>query len=115
MAVNQPRRATSRARGPDQICAEEALVDAFAALGDQARLEMLIALANGEDLDVATLATRASLSVPNTSQHLARLRRAGIVTSRHTGTRVISRIDPELFEVLDSTNALLDDTNRTRL
>jgi DNA-binding transcriptional ArsR family regulator len=43
-------------------------------------------------LDVTEVANRLGLSVANSSHHLARLRRAGLVTSRRNGTRITNAV-----------------------
>lgn len=64
-----------------------AAVASFAMLADPTRVRLLWALRDGER-DVSSLAEVAG-TVPNTtSQHLAKLRLAGLVTSRREGRRV---------------------------
>lgn len=71
--------------------AKTALFDVFAetakALGSGRRAELVDVLAQGER-SVEDLAAEIHQSVANTSQHLHRLLRAGLVTSRREGTRV---------------------------
>lgn len=55
---------------------------------EPSRLRILWALADGE-LDVATLACLARISATAASQHLAKLRLAGLVTARRDGRRVL--------------------------
>ena len=72
------------------------------ALGDPKRLCVLESLAGGE-ASVGELATRVSCQVPNMSQHLAVLRSAGLVTTRHRepgeavqpGAPVLTLLDPQ--------------------
>lgn len=72
--------------------AKAALFDGFAevakALGSGRRLEIVDVLAQGER-SVDALATEISQSVANTSHHLQALSRAGLVTTRRDGTRII--------------------------
>lgn len=63
----------------------------LAALASPWRLEIVRLLADGER-DVTDIANWLSLSVANTSLHLCRLRRAGLVIGRRDGTRVINRL-----------------------
>jgi rhodanese-related sulfurtransferase len=71
--------------------AKDALFDGFAlvgkALGSGRRAELVDVLAQGER-SVEELAGEIGQSVPNTSQHLQHLLRAGLVTTRREGTRV---------------------------
>ncbi|WGS19725.1 MULTISPECIES: metalloregulator ArsR/SmtB family transcription factor [unclassified Bradyrhizobium] len=70
------------------------------ALGSEHRLELLDILIQGER-SVERLAQAAHLTINNTSQHLQQLRRAGLVTSRKSGTQVIySLTDPEVITLI---------------
>ncbi len=90
------------------------LAEAFAALGSTARLDIVRALARNDDLDVSTLAQRIGHSVANTSQHLARLRRAGIVTYRHVGTRVVNQIEPQFADQLEALVGIFENSGQSR-
>jgi DNA-binding transcriptional ArsR family regulator len=72
---------------------EQAAVAAagFAMLGDPTRLKLLWLLSHGEH-DVATLAGLARTTPPIASQHLAKLRLAGLVTLRPDGKRRVYSI-----------------------
>ena len=68
------------------------------ALADPKRLCVLESLAVGE-LSVGELSTQVGCQVPNMSQHLAVLRRAGLVSSRRDGATVYYRLaDPRVLE-----------------
>jgi DNA-binding transcriptional ArsR family regulator len=71
-----------------QVRAAAAALDLVA---DPTRLRLLWLLSR-EDHDVGTLAKLADASVTATSQHLSKLRLAGMVESRRDGRRVIYRI-----------------------
>jgi len=73
------------------------------ALGNGNRLELLEFLAQGPR-NVDGLAAAASLSVANTSQHLQRLSRAGLVSGDKDGQQVIYRLTD--LSVLDLLAAL---------
>jgi len=60
-------------------------------LGHPHRLELLEHLAQGER-SVEALAERTGLSIANASQHLQRLRRAGLVGTRRDGKFVLYRL-----------------------
>lgn len=64
----------------------------FALLSSPARLYVLWLAAQG-GFDVTTLAERAGLGVATMSQHLAKLRLAGLVTARREGRRHIYTVD----------------------
>jgi ArsR family transcriptional regulator len=81
-----------------------ALYDAFAlvakALSSAHRLDLLEHVGQGER-PVEELAEVAGLSIANASQHLLRLRRAGLVTSRREGKSVLYRLaDRSVTELL---------------
>ncbi len=65
----------------------DALSEAAKALANGRRAEIIDVLAQGER-SVEELATEIDQTVANTSQHLQRLLRAGLVTSRREGTRI---------------------------
>ncbi|WP_030418636.1 metalloregulator ArsR/SmtB family transcription factor [Streptomyces sp. SCSIO 75703] len=62
--------------------------DLLALLGDRTRLALLHALTGGE-ADVTTLTEVCAAARPAVSQHLARLRLAGLVDTRKEGRRVV--------------------------
>lgn len=66
----------------------DAAVAALTMAAEPSRLRILWALSDGE-LDVATLASIAGISATATSQHLAKLRLAGLVVARRNGRRVL--------------------------
>ncbi|MEV0908443.1 ArsR/SmtB family transcription factor [Streptomyces hokutonensis] len=73
----------------------------LALLGDRTRLTLLHALTAGES-DVTTLTEACDAARPAVSQHLARLRLAGLVTTRKEGRRVIYALsDGHLRRLVD--------------
>jgi DNA-binding transcriptional ArsR family regulator len=60
----------------------------FALLGDPTRLRIMSVLQGRGECSVGELAQAAGASVPNVSQHLARLLAGGIVRRRRTGKTV---------------------------
>src|SRR5579883_318832 len=69
------------------------------ALGHGHRLEILELLAQGER-SVEALAERAHLSVANASQHLRLMCRAGLLTSRRDGKRILYGLsDPAVLDL----------------
>ena len=73
------------------------------AIAHEHRLELLEALAQGER-SVETLADCAGLSIANASQHLQRMRRAGLVETRREGKFIYYRLSDTA--VLDLVSAL---------
>ncbi|MCK2220970.1 metalloregulator ArsR/SmtB family transcription factor [Actinomadura sp. ATCC 31491] len=66
----------------------------FGLLSSPSRLHIVWALAQGE-CDVSGLAERVGGALPAVSQHLAKLKLAGLVRSRREGRRVVYLIDDE--------------------
>lgn len=78
---------------PDSLTAEQvnAAAVSFTLLADPTRVRMLWALRD-EDLDVASLAMVAGCRPTVASQHLSKLRLAGLVEGRRDGRRVLYRL-----------------------
>jgi DNA-binding transcriptional ArsR family regulator len=92
-----PKPASS---GPTQLQLRSAAAT-FALLGSAPRLHLAWLMAH-ETSDVGTLARRVGLSIPSTSQHLAKLRLAGIVSARREGRHTYYTIeDPHVLTMLD--------------
>jgi DNA-binding transcriptional ArsR family regulator len=69
-------------------------------LGDPTRLRILCALVQGES-DVGCLADLAGAGGPTVSQHLAKLRLAGVVKARREGQRMVYELlDPAVRALL---------------
>lgn len=72
----------------------------FRVLGHPARVRILELLRDGEQ-PVGALQAELGLDSGGTSQHLAALRRIGLVSSRRQGTSVYYRVDDErVFDLL---------------
>lgn len=88
---------------PSQAVTEaqlQAAAATFDMLSTPSRLHLVWLLASGE-YDVSTLAELSGSNVPAASQHLAKLRAAGIVTARRDGRRQLYRVeDPHILEVV---------------
>ncbi|KPI11278.1 transcriptional regulator, ArsR family [Actinobacteria bacterium OK074] len=76
-------------QGWDEEAAGRA-VAVLKAVADASRYRLLWAL-SGRELPVSELATILGAHVAATSQHLAKLRAAGLVTTRREGTRIYYR------------------------
>lgn len=80
----------------------------LALLGDRTRLALLHALAGGES-DVSTLTEVCGAARPAVSQHLARLRLAGLVDTRKKGRRVVYSLrDGHLRRLVDEALSVAD-------
>lgn len=81
----------------------EVLADAAAAFGllaSSARLHIMWALAQGES-DVTHLAERVGGALPAVSQHLTKLKLAGLVRARREGRRQVYFVDdPDIVTVV---------------
>lgn len=74
----------------------------FRVLGHPARVRILEVLRDGEQ-SVGALQAELELDSSGTSQHLAALRRVGVVQSRRDGTTVYYRVDIErVYDLLDA-------------
>ncbi|WP_330302807.1 MULTISPECIES: metalloregulator ArsR/SmtB family transcription factor [unclassified Streptomyces] len=81
-----------------EVLAEAAA--AFGLLASSARLHIVWALAQGES-DVTGLAERVGGALPAVSQHLTKLKLAGLVRSRRAGRRQIYFVDdPDVVTVV---------------
>ncbi|MDQ2585136.1 ArsR/SmtB family transcription factor [Saccharothrix yanglingensis] len=69
----------------------EAAVDAFRMLSDPTRLRVVWLLCGAEH-DVTALAAAVGAARPAVSQHLAKLKLAGLVTVRRDGRRALYRV-----------------------
>ena len=79
----------------------------FRTLGHPARVRLLQLLREGEQT-VGALQAALDLDSGGTSQHLAALRKQGLVTSRREGTSVYYRVkDPRILELLELAKAIL--------
>ncbi|MFI5680343.1 metalloregulator ArsR/SmtB family transcription factor [Streptomyces cellulosae] len=73
---------------------------AFGLLASPARLHIVWALAQGES-DVSGLAERVGGALPAVSQHLTKLKLAGLVRSRREGRRQVYFVDdPDVVDVV---------------
>lgn len=72
----------------------------FGLLAATARLHIVWLLSDGEK-DVGTLATEVDQTVASVSQHLAKLKLAGLVQSRREGRRQVYYVDdPHVIELV---------------
>ncbi|MFF0227937.1 ArsR/SmtB family transcription factor [Streptomyces sp. NPDC004629] len=95
--------AVGRIGGGFQDPSAEVLAEAAAAFGllaSTARLHIMWALSQGES-DVTHLADRVGGALPAVSQHLSKLKLAGLVRSRREGRRQVYYVDdPDVVTVV---------------
>jgi DNA-binding transcriptional ArsR family regulator len=92
-------------RDPRPVYAAKAEV--FRALGHPARVRIIELLRDGER-SVGSLQGALGLDSSGTSQHLALLRKHGLVSGRRDGTTVYYRVtDDGVFGLLEATRVLL--------
>ena len=85
----------------------EVKANLFRVLGHPARVRLLELLREGER-SVGALQAELGLDSGGTSQHLAALRRIGLVESRREGTSVYYRVDDQrVFELLAVGRAII--------
>lgn len=95
---DHPGRDGVRGDPSGEVLAEAA--GAFGLLASPARLHLVWALAQAES-DVSHLAERVGGALPAVSQHLAKLKLAGLVRSRREGRRVVYLVDdPDVVAVV---------------
>ena len=88
----------------------EQIAEVYKALGDKTRLHMLALLSHGE-LCVCELVGTLKMSQPSVSQHLRKLKQAGLLKERKTAQWVYYALDLEKFTLLtDLVSALPDVT-----
>lgn len=81
--------------------------DFFRTLGHPARVRVLELLRDGE-LTVGTLQAELGIDSSGASQHLAAMRRQGLLESRREGTSVYYRVrDPRTFQLLETARQLI--------
>lgn len=104
MAKHEERRpenisSPARSGGPTAPQLESA-ASTFALLSSPARLHVLWLAAQGA-YDVTTLAGRAGINVATMSQHLTKLRLAGLISARKAGRHHIYTVeDPHILTLL---------------
>lgn len=77
------------------------VADLLRALGNERRLMMLCKLVENGEMTVGALAETVGLSQSALSQHLAKMREGGIVTSRRDGQTIWYRLaDPRISELM---------------
>lgn len=99
----------------------EAAALTFDLLSVPGRLHLVCLLAT-EELDVTTLAAATGSTIAATSQQLAKLRAAGVVTARRDGRRQLYRVDDphilsvveQMFRHIEPDGTLAADPNRPR-
>lgn len=78
----------------------EAIAARLRLLGDPTRLRIVCALGQGES-DVGCLASLAGVGMPAVSQHLSKLRLAGVVHCRREGQRMVYELtDPAVRDLV---------------
>jgi DNA-binding transcriptional ArsR family regulator len=86
----------------------EVKANLFRVLGHPARVRILEILRDQGERSVGALQAELGLDSGGTSQHLAALRRIGLVDSRREGTSVFYRVpDRGVFELLEAGQAIV--------
>ncbi|MFH8471498.1 ArsR/SmtB family transcription factor [Streptomyces sp. NPDC018000] len=97
---------------PWDAAGAERAVAVLKAVADPTRYRLLWTLSQRE-LPVSTLANMLGAHVAATSQHLARLRAAGLVTSRREGTRIFYRAaGAHVRGLLEEASLVVDEAER---
>lgn len=86
----------------------EVKANLFRVLGHPARVRILELLRDEGERSVGALQADLGLDSGGTSQHLAALRRIGLVASRREGTSVFYRVpDEKVFDLLEAGRAII--------
>jgi ArsR family transcriptional regulator len=94
-------------------CKREAEI--LKAVGHPARIAILEILRRGEEC-VCRIRPRLETTQPNTSKHLAVLKRAGIIDSRQEGTMTFYWVvDTRVYEILELAAEMVRREERSRL
>ncbi|MCH0562545.1 MULTISPECIES: metalloregulator ArsR/SmtB family transcription factor [unclassified Streptomyces] len=105
MHLSSAHDAHPRTPGEEQFALA---AEVLALLGDRTRLVLVHALTSSE-ADVTTLTEVCGAARPAVSQHLARLRLAGLVTTRKEGRRVVYSLrDGHLRRLVDEALSVAD-------
>jgi ArsR family transcriptional regulator, cadmium/lead-responsive transcriptional repressor len=100
-------------RLPDAPARSDLVAKYFRGFGDPTRVRILELLSAEGELSVGELVERLGEPQPKVSNHLACLRWCGFVTAERRGKRVFYRLsDDRVAEVIDTTQALLQDNER---
>jgi DNA-binding transcriptional ArsR family regulator len=103
--------------GSRALVAPELLQEAaglFGLLASTARLQIVWMLAHGEQ-DVGTLAEAVGMALPAVSQHLTKLKLAGVVVARRDGRRHVYAIeDPRVADAVRQVVGGLSETSAER-
>jgi ArsR family transcriptional regulator len=106
MSPESKSRRAAAARGP-QGPIYEAKAELFRAVGHPVRVRIIELLRDGER-SVGALQGALGLDSSGTSQHLAALRRQGLVVGRRDGTSVYYSVrDPLVFDLLEVVRRIL--------
>lgn len=94
----------------------EVKADLFRGLAHPLRVRLLELLCAAPELPVATLLAETQLKPAHLSQHLAVLRRYGLVVSERRASQVYCRVsDPSVGEMLAAARSLLSRTLEARI
>lgn len=94
-------------------CKREAEI--LKALGHPARIAILEILRRGEEC-VCRICPKLDGTQPNTSKHLAVLKKAGIIDSRQEGTMTFYWVvDTRVYEILELASEMVRREERSRL
>lgn len=79
------------------------VTEIFKALSCETRLKIVLGLASKDECNVNTMAEKLGIPQPNVSQHLAVLKKAGIIAGFRNGTQICYKvIDEQTKEIIKS-------------
>ncbi len=99
--------AKSRSKGTAREPIHQVKAEFFRTLGHPARVRVIGLLRDGEKT-VGQLQAELGIDSSGASQHLAAMRRAGILEARKEGTSVYYRVrDPRIFQMMGSARQVI--------
>ncbi|HEY2054645.1 MAG TPA: metalloregulator ArsR/SmtB family transcription factor [Solirubrobacterales bacterium] len=101
-------RATTKSSTSAATPIHQVKAEFFRTLGHPARVRVLELLRDGDEMTVGQLQAELGLDSSGTSQHLAAMRRQGILEARKEGTSVHYSVrDPRVFQLLESARQVI--------
>lgn len=94
----------------DTDCCPSELLDFVRAIGSESRMKILLLFLDGQERTVNQIAEAVGLGQPTTSEHLAIMKRCGVLASTKDGKEVYYRPDRgQIVRFLETLSTLLKD------
>ena len=94
----------------DIDCCPSELLDFVKAIGSESRMKILLLFLDGQERTVNQIAEAVGLGQPTTSEHLAIMKRSGVLVSTKDGKEVYYRPDRgQIVRFLETLTTMLKD------